>query len=292
MKTNAKLVLGVATLVMAAGVAGYAARAARADGIPDTDALTYAGTLEDNTGTPLSGSKSIQVNVYPDATSATLACQSVKAIQNVNAGHFEVTMPPGCVTAMKGNPNAHVEVVVDDKSLSRSRIGAVPFAIEAARAGEATGALKAALDEKAAAASVPKVTEWTAFPLILKAGTTAFSPVLNPPAGQIVEKRRVGDALEVRVKIQLPASPPPGVLTVSGFGETFRGFAMRCGGLTTWQFPDFAVPSGYAGWAYGSGAAIYVATSAATGADASTLKDKVIEFTCSAPVEGWTTTTP
>jgi hypothetical protein len=84
-------------------------------------------------------------------------------------------MPAQCVTAMKGNKDAHVEVVVDGKSLGRSRVGAVPFAVEAARASDATGALAARLAElerprvsaftfQTAVVTIPSGGTWTDVP--------------------------------------------------------------------------------------------------------------------------------
>ena len=52
-------------------------------------------------------------------------------------GRFSVPLPAACATAVQGNPNVFVEVIVDRTPLGRAKAGAVPYAIEA---GHATSA--------------------------------------------------------------------------------------------------------------------------------------------------------
>jgi hypothetical protein len=207
--TNAKRNVGIVTAVLALGiVSGYAVRAARADGIPDTNALTYAGTLENTDGSPITGAKELQVLIYDVAVGGSPLCFSEKVNQNVIAGRFDVAMPDSCATAVKGNANAWVEVTVDAKVIGRTKIGAVPFALEAGRAAGATGALKASVDGAAkdiadVEATRGVVTDWAPYVPELYCGGTAVTGMKS--AGRW---RRVGDSVELAIYGEATAVPP------------------------------------------------------------------------------------
>ena len=145
-----RIVLGIASLGLAAGL-GYAIRA-RASGIPSTGALSYAGVLDDANG-PITGSHNIQVILYDAATSGNALCQTASAALNLSNGQFSVLLPDACTTAVAGNPNVWVDVLVDGSDLGATKIGAVPYAVEANHTPNADHATTATNATTAATAS-------------------------------------------------------------------------------------------------------------------------------------------
>jgi hypothetical protein len=131
----------VAAAVVALGL-GYAVRAARADGIPATSALSYAGVLEDPTG-PVNGPHNIGVSLYDAASGGHLLCEAASAEVTVVAGHFGVPLPDDCTASVGANPDVWLDVFVDGSDTGRTKIGAVPYAAEAAHAVEASHAATA-----------------------------------------------------------------------------------------------------------------------------------------------------
>ena len=136
-----RFVLGVAARGLAAGL-GYAIRAA-ASGFPASNALSYAGVLEDATG-PISGSHNILVTLYDAATGGNNLCQSAPAALAITDGHFSVQLPDACTTAVGANPNVWVDVLVDGSDTGRTKVGAVPYAVEAKHTPNADTASAAA----------------------------------------------------------------------------------------------------------------------------------------------------
>jgi hypothetical protein len=146
-----RIVLGIASLGLAVGL-GYAIRAA-ASGIPATNALSYTGVLEDSSG-PITGSHSIQAILYDAATAGNVLCQTTAgATVTVTNGHFSIQLPDTCTTAVGGNPNAWVDVLVDGSDTGRTKIGAVPYAVEANHAPNADNATNATNATTAATAN-------------------------------------------------------------------------------------------------------------------------------------------
>jgi hypothetical protein len=139
MKSRARLkgTLVVTALLGLAGGAvsvGYFAGRARAAGIPTTQPLSYSGVLTDANGTPLTGSKNIQIMLFDAPTGGSATCATTSAPQTLVAGAFQVTMPDSCVTAVRANPDVWVDVVVDGGSLGRTKLAAVPYAITSGEA--------------------------------------------------------------------------------------------------------------------------------------------------------------
>jgi hypothetical protein len=143
MKTKQWWAGGLA-LVAAAGVTtGYLAGRARAAGIPATAAMTYGGVLTDMSGTPLTGSKNIQVALWDAASAGAQQCITPSSPQSLVAGAFQVVLPDACTAAVHANSDLWVDLVVDGASLGRTKLGAVPFAVEADHAVNATSATNA-----------------------------------------------------------------------------------------------------------------------------------------------------
>jgi len=134
------IVLGI-TALGAAGALGVTIRA-RASGIPATNALAYAGVLEDASG-PINGSHNLQVILYDAPTAGTDLCHSATAAVAVAQGHFSVALPDACATAVGASPNVWADVLVDGSDTGRTKIGAVPFAVEAKHAVSSDGATNA-----------------------------------------------------------------------------------------------------------------------------------------------------
>ena len=115
---------------------------ARAAGIPDKSGLTYTGYLESPDGKPLAGTHAISVRFWNSELAKDPLCIGELGDSDLVAGRFQVSLPDSCVAAVQANPNLLVDVQVDDGSLGRTKVGAVPYAIEAAGAASATGDLE------------------------------------------------------------------------------------------------------------------------------------------------------
>ena len=119
---------------------GYNQMRARADGIPPTQTLTYAGTLEESNA-PVNGVRNLRLTLWDDATSTTPSrarCLTEAPNYAVTNGRFQVTLDSTCTTVIRATPDLWIEIQVNGVSMGRSKLGAVPFAVEAARASELT----------------------------------------------------------------------------------------------------------------------------------------------------------
>lgn len=132
------LAVGVGALI------GSSIERARASGISAATPMTYSGVLTDSTGTPLTGSKNVQLSVYDKATGGTLQCTVGPTPVTLANGGFQLPLPDTCTTVVHANPDLWIEVFVDGASMGRTKLGAVPYAVEAAHAQTADSALSAA----------------------------------------------------------------------------------------------------------------------------------------------------
>jgi hypothetical protein len=130
------LSIGAASLVL-----GYIAGRARASGLRAADPLTYRGVLTDLAGVPLTGTRSVHIELWDGATGGTIQCWVDPMPVTLVGGAFEIVLPDACTTAVHANPNLWAEVFVEGASLNRTKLGAVPYALEADRASNAAGAL-------------------------------------------------------------------------------------------------------------------------------------------------------
>ena len=140
--TNAKR-MKLVGLGLALGVTfglGYYASRARAAGIPQTASLVYSGTLTDGTGALLTGSRSIQLQIYGAATGGSVLCQSMLAAVTLVNGTFRVPLGDDCMAIIHSTPDLFIDVLVDGASVGRAKLGAVPYAVEADTAQHATAA--------------------------------------------------------------------------------------------------------------------------------------------------------
>src|SRR5262245_26265927 len=102
----------------------FLASRARADGVPATGALTYAGTLQDANGQPLSGTRNLQINFWNAATGGTTpACQTASTAIALEGGRFSIALPDTCAAAVRAKADVWSEVMVDGTSLGRAKLG-------------------------------------------------------------------------------------------------------------------------------------------------------------------------
>ncbi len=126
MRVNRRALV-LAVPVVAVAVAFVAGRLSAA-GIPATGALTYSGTLEDAAGTPLTGTRTVDVYFWSTATiGATPLCSTQANTATLTAGRFSVPLPDTCTSAVHGGKDIWAEVRVDGTSLGLSKLGAVPW---------------------------------------------------------------------------------------------------------------------------------------------------------------------
>ena len=137
----------ILTLAMLIGTAilAYKMGAARADGPPDANALTYSGVLEQANGTAFTGTHSVQLQIWKDAAGAQPACAAPAPtpMDLGTTGHFQVTLSAECQEAFKSQKDLWTEVFVDGNTTGKSKVGAVPYALEAGHAVSATNAVNA-----------------------------------------------------------------------------------------------------------------------------------------------------
>jgi len=125
--------IALLTLLLVGGASiGYLTGRARASGIPATQALTYAGVLSDAAGTPLTGSKNVQVLLFDAATGGNQLCATTPSPMMLQAGAFQIALPDACTAAVQAGSNVWVDVFVDGASVGRTKLSAVPYAVEAA----------------------------------------------------------------------------------------------------------------------------------------------------------------
>ncbi len=123
--------LGLGGLLVA-GIVGYTLRAAQAD-IPATNALVYSGTLMDGNGVPLTAPHNVEIGLYDVASGGTPVCP---VTQDLNltpdaSGGFKMQLDDGCMADIEQNANLWLEVKVGGTPVSRTQLGAVPYAVAA-----------------------------------------------------------------------------------------------------------------------------------------------------------------
>jgi hypothetical protein len=131
MKSRRVIVGAMACVFTLAVACAYLLGRARAAGAPTMQPLTYSGVLTDMSGTPLAGTKNIQVTLWDMAAAGNQVCSAGPVAVALTSGVFQVVLPPQCTTAVHANGDLWVEVFVDGTSLGRTKLGAVPYAIEA-----------------------------------------------------------------------------------------------------------------------------------------------------------------
>ncbi|HET6147592.1 MAG TPA: hypothetical protein VFH68_08665 [Polyangia bacterium] len=230
---NGKLWVVVAGAVVAGLTTGYVVRGARAAGGPVMPpVMTYAGVLTDANGTPLTGTKNVQLQMWNLATDGTApVCQTPSTAVTLIAGGFQLPLPDACVAAVHAAGDLWTEVLVDGASLGRTKVGAVPYALEADSAAKAVGPLGTTVSGLQAA-SVPTGAVM-AFDLdACPAGWAPFAPAggrtivgTNAAGGNGLSARTRGQTLgeeaHTLTVAELPAHSHTGT-TAGGNAMTYR----------------------------------------------------------------------
>lgn len=154
MSGKKRLIVGCVSAFAVGASLIYVIGRARAAGVPATaPVMSYSGTLTDANGAPLTGSKTIQIQLWAVPSGGTTpVCATTSAALTLLAGSFQIALPDTCVAAVHANAELWAEVSVDGSALPRTKIGAVPYALEAGVATSASGAL----DTRLAALMPPK----------------------------------------------------------------------------------------------------------------------------------------
>lgn len=224
-----KLLGLVVPLACAAGA--FIAVRAGAAGIPTAGALTYAGTLQDMSGKPLSDPQYIAIQLWDSATSTASShrvCDTGDAaLTPLVNGRFSITLPDSCTEAVGQNPNLFVDVLVgstaaEAESLgTRSKLGAVPFAVEAGNAAQLGNKPAAAYQQRISGSCEPgqsplsvnedgslecgaTITAWKTFAPVVVLSSTGHPTLDATKSGG--SWRRVGDSIEVAISTQFTAA--------------------------------------------------------------------------------------
>jgi formylglycine-generating enzyme required for sulfatase activity len=137
----------VLSAALSAGMTALLFRRVSAEGIPSAPTLYYRGTLEE-AGAAVTGTRAFRVRFYTTETGGTPACTAEAGAVTVTRGAFELPLGE-CVAAVRANANLWMELSsgtdlasATPVGITRTRLGAVPYAIEAERATAAGGALQ------------------------------------------------------------------------------------------------------------------------------------------------------
>src|SRR4051812_7123921 len=120
--------------LLGAAVAGYGVRV-YAEGGPRDKPMFYAGTLSVE-GAPANGPHAISLSLHEAAEGGSALCSSQTPAADVMHGHFRVELSDACVATLRAKPDTFMEVSFtgDDDvthTLTRVKVGAVPYALEA-----------------------------------------------------------------------------------------------------------------------------------------------------------------
>jgi hypothetical protein len=88
--------------------------------------------LTDGSGTPLTGSKDIIIQLWDRKVGGdTPLCSTLPSQHNLVGGAFQIEMPDNCAAAVHQKQDIWIEAFIDGASVGRNKLGAVPFALEA-----------------------------------------------------------------------------------------------------------------------------------------------------------------
>lgn len=130
---RAQIALVVGVLAVGGGVF-VGTRIAQADGVPQTQPLTYAGTLLDASGNPATGMVNLDLNLHTTAMGGSAVCSTSGTFNlTTTKGRFQMVLDAACTTAVHATPDLYVDLKVGGASIftTRPKLGAVPYALEA-----------------------------------------------------------------------------------------------------------------------------------------------------------------
>ncbi len=128
---NRGLFVGAFSISVVLSTLGYFVGLAKGAGIPSERTLAYSGTLTTTDGTLLSGTKKIELRLWDAEEAGSIHCDVTRDAIPLVSGYFQIEMGPDCVNAIHQFANLWSEIIVDDYSLGRTRLSAVPYALEA-----------------------------------------------------------------------------------------------------------------------------------------------------------------
>lgn len=103
----------------------------RADGIPSSGTLYYAGVLQVN-GQPANGNQLIEVALYDAAQGGNKVCATGSLTVSTRDGNFRMQLPSACVDQVRINNNLYAEVSYQGQPvLGRNKLASVPYAVVA-----------------------------------------------------------------------------------------------------------------------------------------------------------------
>lgn len=127
------IVIALGALTLGVGVF-VGTRIAQADGVPQTQPLTYAGTLLDAAGNPATGNVNLDLNLHTTASGGSPVCTTSGTFNlTTTKGRFQMVLDAACTTAVHATPDLFVDLKVNGASIftTRPKLGAVPYALEA-----------------------------------------------------------------------------------------------------------------------------------------------------------------
>jgi hypothetical protein len=177
MKRLRPATMGATAMLLFGIVLGDLAGGAHAAGIPTSNVLAYAGVLTDPSGAPLMGTKRIRISLYDKPTpDGAMQCTVGPEMKTLVAGGFQSDLST-CAKAVSANPDLWIEVTIDDVSLGRSKLGAVPFALEAGHSTASNSASAAAgpLETRIAALEASLAEVRSGLGVLVQTGTAGGS---------------------------------------------------------------------------------------------------------------------
>jgi hypothetical protein len=112
-----------------------------AEGVPASQPLFYGGFIADKAGTPLESNHAVGVGLFTAESGGSALCSVSPIATEFVDGRFRIALPTGakgCKQAVAQNPDVWVELVVDDTTFPRAKVGAMPYALESDHAVSAT----------------------------------------------------------------------------------------------------------------------------------------------------------
>src|SRR5262245_57684319 len=96
--------------------------------------VLFSGYLS-SSGTPLSGSHQISLNLWSSAdtsTSSNQICQGTTQVVDVNAGNFQIQVDAACTSVFSRYTQVWNQLVVDGTAFPLQQVGATPYAARTA----------------------------------------------------------------------------------------------------------------------------------------------------------------
>jgi hypothetical protein len=140
MDSRFRLGLAAGALCLA-GTVSYAVGLAVAADVPEMDPLVFTGLIVED-GQAVDGDHDLVVEFWrsPDSTDAgDRVCFGEASGTSVTAGRYRIPVP-NCVEPLQVEQELYSELIMDGRSIGRTKVGAMPFALTAGGAERASEA--------------------------------------------------------------------------------------------------------------------------------------------------------